>query len=388
SDGTILITGTYRSGTTGQRINIDPDGTMSFYASSGANPSRIKNEGNDIVWRGPLTGGKSGRLNVNTLGVGINYGDEDDIPESEAEFLVLDRQTRMTAPFMNFQVDQRKDSPVGGVNDGYRVQFSMLDDDGDFISRSGISYAIDNDGWGGMAGNDTGCKLAIVGEDGEAGRFVVTSGTLEGYGVGWALGWDNPSSGDVKEDVEDARALLDPLETIKNERARKFRYKWSGAGESPRVGVIAEELPEVLHRPIGDGGERIIGLSVNDQVGVLWGAINQILDQEIVSTSAIAVLDASGFFPPGIFPADATAEVEVTWESSPPAAPTGGFVQVHSSFLWAGKVTAWIKTGSTTAEGCTVVFKNISGSAFPTDPDNDNTRVSATVIGLGLYTPP
>src|SRR5690606_14073965 len=56
SDGTILITGTYRSGTTGQRINIDPDGTMSFYASSGANPSRTQNQGNHIVWRAPPTG--------------------------------------------------------------------------------------------------------------------------------------------------------------------------------------------------------------------------------------------------------------------------------------------------------------------------------------------
>src|SRR5690606_26593034 len=150
----------------------------------------------------------------------------------------------------------------------------------------------------GMAGNDTGWKLAIVGEDGEAGRFVVTGGTLEGYGVGWALGWDNPSSGDVKEDVEDARALLDPLETIKNARARKFRYKWSGAGESPRVGVIAAGLREVWHRPLVDGGERISGLRVNDQVGVLWGAINQILDQEIVSPPAIAVPDASGLLQP------------------------------------------------------------------------------------------
>ncbi|GAA0897691.1 hypothetical protein [Pseudonocardia zijingensis] len=388
TDGSLLITGTYRSGLSGQRIHIDPDGTMSFFATAGANPSRIVNEGNDIVWRGPLTSGKSGRLNVNTLGVGLNYSNEGNLLDSiTSEIVLFDRRSRITAPLVALEVTQKFDSPTGNN----RLQFSMLDEDGDFITRSGISYGVDGNGWGGFYGNDTGWKLAAVGgPDNDDGRFVVTAGNLSGdQGVGLARGWEVSSSEAVKEDIEDVRAVLDPLETIKNARARKFRYTSQQPDAPPNVGVIAEELPEELQRPYrNDAGERTLAVDLGSQVGVLWGAFGQVLDQEIVSTSAVAVLDAAGFFPPNIFPADATVEVAVTWESTPPAPPTGGFVQIHSSFVWAGRVTAWIKTGSVTEIGCTVVFKNISGSAFPTNPSNDNTRVSATVIGLGLYTPP
>lgn len=121
---------------------------------------------------------------------------------------------------------------------------------------------------------------------------------------------------------------------------------------------------------------------------MLWGFANQLLEQEIVSTSGTVVLLRSQLGPGGIFPAGATAEVPVAWDSAPPAAPTGGFVQLHSSFVWAGKVTAWIKTGTVDATGAVVVFKNISTSNVVVNEATDALRVSATVIGLGLYTPP
>jgi len=391
SDGSMLVTGTYRSAVSGERVHIDPDGSFRLYPTSGTNYSQISNVAGEAIWRGPLDGSqRSGRVNVNTLGVGLNFSAEANLLENiRAEFLVLDRQTRMTAPFQNFQVDNRFTSPVGGNR---RIQFSWLDSDGDFVSNSGLSYGISSSGsWGGFYGNDTGWALKAIGPEGSGddGRFVVTTGSLANYGVGLATFWEVPSSADVKEDIEDARAVLDPMETVRNARARKYRYQWRPQNDTPNIGIIAEELPEVLQRKvIEDDGTETTTVDIGSLAGVVWGTLNQILDQEIVSTSAIAVLDASGFFPPNIFPADATVEVPVTWESTPPAAPTGGFVQVHSSFVWASRVTAWIKTGSTTETGCTVVFKNISGSAFPTSPSNDNTRVSATAIGLGLYTPP
>jgi hypothetical protein len=386
SDGSMLVTGTYRSSLSGKRIHIDPDGSLRFYPPSGTNYSQITNAAGEAVWRGPLDGSqRSGRVNVNILGVGINFSAEEDLLENiRAEFLVLDRQTRLTAPFHNLQVDGRFSNPVGGNR---RIQFSWLDSSGDFLSRSGLSYGIDGSDYGGFYGNDTGWKLSR--NSGGDGRFTVTNGVLGNYGVAQSAGWEVPSSGEVKTDIADARALINPLKTIRDARARKFRSVFDTPNEGPKIGVIAEELPAALQRPMsGPRGESIVGIELSSQVGVLWGAIGQILDQEIVSTSAVAILPRSVLPPGGIFAAGESREVAVTWESTPPAAPTGGFVQINSAFIWAGKVTAWIKTGSTTETGCVVVFKNISNSTVVVNETVDNLRISATAIGLGLFTPP
>jgi hypothetical protein len=386
--GTALITGRLQSALTGTRWEMNPDGTLRLYPPAGNNYSQIANQGNDVVWRGPLDSNqRSGRVNVNALGVGINFSRETNLLENiRAEILVLDRQTRVTAPFMNFQVDERWTSPVSGINEGRRIQFSTIDSDGDFIARSGVSYMTDSNGNGGMVGNDTGWKFENF--SGLGGRFAVTNGDMTNWGVGRALDWEKTSSETVKEEIEDVRAILDPVEVIRNARARKFKFTTGNPDEPLSVGVIAEELPEVLHRVARlPSGEESIGLSISSEMGVMWGALNQIFEQEIVSTSGTVVLDPGAFFPRGIFPPGATAEATVTWESTPPAAPTGGFVQMHSSFVWAGKVAAWIKTGSVTATGAIVVFKNISNSNVVVGT-SDATRVSATAIGLGLHTPP
>lgn len=387
SDGSMLVTGTFRSNLSGTRIHIDPDGSLRFYPPSGTNFSQITNAAGEAVWRGPLDGSqRSGRVNVNILGVGINFSREASLLENiRAEILVLDRQTRVTAPFHNLIVDERWTNPVGGTR---RIQFSHIDSDGDFITNSGISYFADSSSnWGGIAGNDTGWKLAGVGPGGD-GRFVVTGGTLSGSGVGLAFAWETTSSRDIKDQIEDARSVIDPKETIKAVRAKKWRFTDQRPDAPLSIGVIAEELPPVLRRDITLDGVPSLAVDQGSLNGVVWGALNQIFDQEIVSTSGAAVLLRSQLPPGGIFAAGESREVTVTWESAPPAAPTGGFVQVHSAFIWAGKVAAWIKTGSVTETGCVVVFKNISTSTVVVNEAVDNLRISATAIGLGLFTPP
>jgi hypothetical protein len=386
--GNVLMTGQIQSALAGARWVMTKEGTLRLYPPSGNNFSEIANRGNDVVWRGPLTNGRSGRVNVNTLGAAINYSAEEDLLENiRAEILVVDRQLRLTAPFINLIVDRRWTSPVGGLVSGRRIQFSHIDDDGDFIERSGVSYITDADGDGGMVGNDAGWKFERN-SNGD-GRFMLTNGNMTNWGVGQALAWDGPSSREVKKDIADARAVLDPKATIGSARARKFRYNQQRPDEDPYIGVIAEELPEVLQRPMkAPDGTDVIGTDYGSMIGVLWGFANQILDQEIVSTSGTVVLPRSQLGPGGIFPAGATVELPVAWDSKPPAAPTGGFVQLHSSFVWAGRVTAWIKTGSVDQHGATVVFKNISTSNVVVNEATDALRVSATVIGLGLYTPP
>jgi hypothetical protein len=377
SDASMLVTGTYQSALSGARINIFPDGTLRFYPTSGTNYSQMSNVGTDVVWRGPLDGSnRSGRINANALGVGINFSAEANLLESiRAEFVVLDRRTRMQAPFMAFVVDEGWTNPAGGV---LRAQFSTAQSNGATRPNSYVSYYCSDEGnrAGGFFGQGAGIKF-------EGGQVLVTGDELSNFGTIKAAVFAEGSSTSVKTDIEDARAALDPAETIRAARAVTYRYT-NATTDDPKIGVLAEELPDVLVRNIDNSPS----IDLGSQIGVLWGFANQVLDQQIVSTSGNVVLLRSTLGPGGILPSAATAEANVVWDSVPPAAPTGGFVQLHSSFVWAGKVTAWIKTGTVSATGCTVVFKNISNGQVVVNENNDNLRVSATVIGLGLFTPP
>lgn len=380
SDGSMLVTGTYRSGLSGQRIHIDPDGTMSFYATAGANPSRIVNEGNDVVWRGPLTSGRSGRLNVNTLGVGLNYSQEQNLLDQiRAEFLVLDRQTRMTAPFMSFQVDRRWSSPVGGVNSGRRVQFSTLDSDGDFITRSGVSYITDNDGDGGMVGNDAGWKFERLGGSSGDGRFMVTNGNMTDWGVGRARGWEVTSSEAIKTDIEDARRVIDPLEVIRNARARKYRFRSDTSGDV-QIGVIAEELPELLQRPAAPTGEApSLAIDLASQIGVLWAAINQLLDQEVRSVNGRVSV------PRSTYRRGDSLELEVTWDEEPPEVPSDITALPFFAMPTAdGNVRVKVVPGSATLTGCRVQL-DFDGTVAVT---GGQLAAYVEVVGRYIYTPP
>lgn len=371
SDGNMLVTGTFQSALSGPRIMIDPDGSFRIYPDSGTNYSQIKNESGEMVWRGPLNGSSySGRVNVNVLGVGLNFSQEKNLLGTiTSEIVVFDGRQRLQAPFINLVVDDAGSNPAGGTR---RVQFHQVSSGGSTLSNSQISYQTDSDDWGGFAGNDTGWKLARLGPS-SSGRFTLTNGVLGGdQGVGLARGWEISSSEAVKDDVGDIREVLDPTEVIRNARARKFRYNEQPPDGELSMGIIAEELPDVLRREITkEGGERSYAIDLGSQIGVLWGAFNQVLEQEIVATTG-TILYAADHMAPG-----ATVEVPATWDSKPPTTPTGGFVQVHAYGL-----TGWIKTGSVTATGCTVVLKNITGAPL------NNSQVNATVIGLGLFTPP
>jgi hypothetical protein len=381
----MLVTGTFRSSISGERVHIDPDGSLRFYPPSGTNFSQITNRAGEAVWRGPLDGSqRSGRINVNILGVGINFSNETDVPFNlRSEFVLLDRRMRMTAPFIALEIDERFSNPAGG---SHRVQFSAMDSDGDPYSLAFLSYQLSqgsNSNRPALVGNTVG--LVFMGGGGQDARLEVRHAT-SGWGSYLNVHANSlvpSSSGTVKEDIEDIRAVIDPLETIRAARAKKFIHLQAPTRE-PRVGLIAEELPEILVNRDAD----VPGIDLVQVTGTLWGAFNQVLDQQIVSTSGTAVVLRNQFPVGGIWAPGVSVEVPVTWESTPPAAPTGGFVQVHSAFIWSGKITGWIKTGSTTETGCVVVFKNISSSNVVVNEGVDNLRVSATAIGLGLFTPP
>ena len=268
SDASMLVTGQIQSNTEGERIVIFPDGTLRFYPQSGINYSQMSNVGSDVVWRGPIAAdGRSGRINVNALGVGLNYSAESEIPNRlRSEIAVFDRRARITAPFAAFEVDGRYDNPAGGPP---RFQFSQLSSSGTTLPYSYLSYgASSSSGRGGLFGNGSGFKF-------EAGNMLVTDDSLNSFGPIKATDFVVSSSRGVKRNIRPATDRINVKKLFDDVQAVTYNYRDDEPEQGPRFGVIAEELPEVLQRitPDGKGGTEL-SVDLASQVGLLWAAIN------------------------------------------------------------------------------------------------------------------
>ena len=270
ADASMLVTGTWRTGLSGERAEGHPDGTVRFYPSSGINFSQISNEGNDLVIRGPLASdGRSGRINANALGVGLNYSAESEIPDRlRAEILVTDRRTRVTAPFTAFEVDGRYTNPAGGV---HRIQFSQLSSSGTTMPYSYLSYGTSSSsGRGGFFGNGSGFKF-------EAGNMLVTTDSLNSFGPIKATDFVVSSSRRVKRDIRPAGDEIDVRKLFRDVQAVMFNYRDDKPETRPRFGVIAEEMPPELQRvaPDGKGGVEL-SLDLASQLGLHHAMLNDI----------------------------------------------------------------------------------------------------------------
>lgn len=273
ADGSITVTGTYQSALSGERINIFPDGTLRFYPSSGTNYSQMSTVGAEVIWRGPMNSdGRSGRLNVNALGVGMNYSAESEIPNNlRAEMVVFDRRARITAPFIAFEVNGKL-TPTDGSR--RRVQFYETSSSGTAKPNSYVQYGTDSKGIGGMFGNGAGWKF-------EAGNMLVCTESLNSFGPIKASDFVEQSSREVKRnivDVERSGLPFDPEQVFRDVPAVAFNYRDDDPSMPPRIGVIAEEMPEFLQEigPDGKGG-LVRGLSVGSRLGLLHAAMRRVI---------------------------------------------------------------------------------------------------------------
>lgn len=274
ADGSMLVTGTYRSALSGERINIFPDGTLRFYPQSGTNYSQMSTVGAEVIWRGPINSdGRSGRLNVNALGVGMNYSAESEIPNNlRAEMVVFDRRARITSPFIAFEVNGKLSTTDGSRR---RVQFYQTSSSGTAMPYSYVQYGTSSvSGRGGFFGNGSGWKF-------EAGNMLVTDESLNSFGPIKASDFVTQSSREVKRDivdVEDESVPLDVEQVFRDAPAVAFNYLDDDPSHAPRLGVIAEDLPEWLQElgPDGKGGVNR-GLSIATQLGLHHAAIRRII---------------------------------------------------------------------------------------------------------------
>lgn len=394
SDASMLMTGTYQSALSGERINIFPDGTMRFYPVSGTNYSQLANFGNDLVMRGVMDGNsRSGRLNVNAQGAGMNFSAESEIPSDlRAEMAVFDRRARTTAPLISIVLDGKL-SPADGT--GRRVQFSQTNSSGVEITASRTFYTSRGvDGKGAFSGNGSGIVF-------DNGTLAVTTASTDTFGPITASAFNPPSSETVKDTIRDARADLDPLAVIRAARSKSWHYTWERwrnpipTDEDPdpapvpvepptRFGPIAEELPEVLQvevpNPVGPG--TTLGVSLGDQIGVLWGAIGQLMDQRVVHTSAASPI------PGGLVTANTDVDVTLPWDGGPTQSVPAvvSVVPVGPGPLQQRAITVTVR--EVTTAGVTVRFRSkraLTGlSAL--DPD-DRYVVNAIYSFVPPFTP-
>jgi len=273
----MLVTGTYQSALSGERINIFPDGTLRFYPTSGINYSQISNVGNDVVWRGPIdSSGRSGRINVNALGVGLNFSAESEIPNNlRAEVAVFDRRARITSPFIAFEVNGKL-APTDGSQ--RRVQFYQTSSSGTAMPYSYLNYGVSSSsGRGGMWGNGAGWKL-------EAGSLLVTDDSLNSFASVKASDFVQSSSREVKRDIrrgEHGHGLgIDIRQFFRDVQAVTYNYRDDRPDAPPRFGVIAEDLPPALQRLGSDGkGGVVLSVELGSQLGLHHAMLNDIVSR-------------------------------------------------------------------------------------------------------------
>lgn len=387
---TMLVTGTYQTAMSGQRLVLNPGGTkpdaIRVFPSGGGGYGQIMArtapaDGSAAILIdggvGASTTTARGRLGAYKGEAFVSFVAGDDSGDGAGGY------SRTAVSCNNIGVNIWAQNSV--AFDKYSGN-DFLEGSHAFIYWTPGSSSDYAPGFGASTPNsmvklDAGRVLATT-SDGAA--FVPVKGTV----------FEQASTAETKTDIVDIRQVMSPLDRIRAARAKAWKYidevAEQGDDAPIRFGPIAEDLPvELVHMsPKADGSGMEPSVDLGSLGGTTWGALNQIIDQQIVATSAVAVLPANQLQLAGIFKPGESVEVAVTWDSAPPAAPTGGLAQISSAFIWAGKVTAWVKTGSCTSTGCRVVFKNISTSTVVVSNTNDLTRVVATVTGLGLYSPP
>lgn len=379
--GNLTLLGSFTTAPSGQRIVINAGGvvpdTIQIYSNSGPDYGRIMartaNDGSAAVL---IDGGASGGNPRGRIGV---YKGE---------------------AFLSYCTD----ASAGDTSAGYsRTAVSCNTSDiGSWVQNkffwskySGSSQVANSSLWlmwsaGGVSNCPTfGATVQDSGIKFDSGQISITNaiGTLFGPCKASAFPTSTSQTSN-KTDIMDIKQVLAPLETIAAAPSKAFKLNDDIAvdGNLQRFGPMVESLPNALKWPtINPDGSQGYTIELSSMMGVLWSAVSQLLARRITSTTATCVVPAGT-----ILTAGSTKEVTCTWESSPLATPTDALVFLNAGLLGAGKVTAWVKTGSVTSTGCTVVFKNTSSSSViaATAAVAGLTSLTATVIGQALYTPP
>jgi len=359
---TILIAGTIQSALSGTYWQMNPDGTLRHYATGYAGYSQLTSLNGDLILRGRLDGNsRSGRINANSIGVGINFSSDAEITSGNlrAEVAVFDRIISHISPLHRFYINEKLSSPDAFQR---RISFGKLNSSGADVSASTVWFTTDgSDNPGFFAtGANAGLKF-------ESAQVSVVNGAGTFFGPIKATSFVVSSSQETKQDIREIGSVLDTIALFKAVPSKAWSYT-ADANQTPpatpdnpnpdpvivtppvRFGPIAEDLPAVLRTGIGPDA----GIDLAKMGGATWDVVHRILNrQQRVAVGRTTVTT-------GVWLAGSTREITVAWDEKPLATPAAGAVMVYAAIAWLGKTTATVKPGSITSTGCTLVVKALA----------------------------
>jgi hypothetical protein len=267
-DGDALITGTIQSALSGQRWNMTTGGELRLYPSAGSNYSRLWNLGSGIAMRGPLNGsGRSGRINADSSGVGINFSEETELDELRAEVLVQDRFIQAQAPWIRIRGDGRFSTPDGGDQ---RITFAHTNSSGVEIAASRIEWMMRSDTRGYFRG-PAGAGLLF-----DVSSIVSVDDSGSAYRDMNARAFNVSSSRAVKQDEAPIDADLDRLfDEVEGKQWRYIADVDADPDARFRFGPIAEDIAAVMPALVSEAGGHP-ALNVSDVAGVLWEGLRRL----------------------------------------------------------------------------------------------------------------
>lgn len=321
--GEALITGLIRTGVTGKRVEMNPDGTWKLYPASGTGYNEIFNNGNEVVFRGQLDSlGRSGYLRVSAAGIAAQFG----VPGTSvtAQLSVGSANIDLTSPINGLRSDQRYATANGNP---YNNLLIFNDSAGADIGTSVFQHSLWNThatGWG-CTGRNINMLFDNGSESTNRAMLVYNDGNFADLHCGnvYAPNVTTPSGRAMKERITDIP--YEPLDVIRRSPARQWQYRDGALPSNPpdeqgrwmlrrrkegtdpltghaddfehvahdrpktehplsyvgvrRVGPMADDIAQHAPHMVHEDATGQLHLSMGDQIGVLWAAIERLANK-------------------------------------------------------------------------------------------------------------
>lgn len=320
--GDALVTGTIRSAMSGKRWEMQPDGSLRLYPATGNNYSQMANYGNDVVWRGPLdANGFGSRMNINLEGIGVNYSRETNLTQLLSEMVLRKDDIRLRSPLVTLTADAFY-APNGGGRNRIAMMFTNAST-GVVDPANTIEFVQDywSDGpsiW--ASGRNLQIQFNNAGKD--SFRFTYNDGGYADIWCGLVNGIVVTTSSETsKENLEEV--TYEPLDLIRATPVSQFQYKadlerkprpdkpgtkvprkkpgvpeesnrvedfewvdaeWQTPADplppAPKhVGPMADDILTIAPDMVMTRDDGTLGVFLQDQVGIMWKAIQQLADK-------------------------------------------------------------------------------------------------------------
>lgn len=146
--------------------------------------------------------------------------------------------------------------------------------------------------------------------------------------------------------VEDLRAMLDPLLAVKNARPVVRTVETPDGAQHQVAAVMPEQLPAIAVIPDPDRGS---GIDLGALVALLQSALGRLADMQLRG-----VHGQRSYASTLIWQAGDIRDIPIVWTSAPLAPCRHAVPRLDVGVAWIGKLSASIAPGSVTDTGCTV----------------------------------